>query len=107
MLVPGNINLNRRPVVQNPDGSVSTVRSINFTDENGKAVLIPTVVNGKVVSNEEAINHYYRTGEHLGIFDSEASASQYGQSLHESQARQYSNPNMSLSELLYQALMNR
>lgn len=73
-LEKGNIDLTNRPTVKNSDGSISTVRSITVTD--GKtAVLIPTVIRkpdgtGKVVSNNDAIKHYKRTGEHLGKFDS-------------------------------------
>jgi len=89
LLTPGNIDLNRRPIVRNADGSISTVRSITITDDKGRAILIPTVVGHRVVSNQEAIQHYKQTGEHLGIFNSEDAADQYAQSLHESQARQY------------------
>lgn len=88
LIVPGNINLNDRPIVHNADGSYSTVRSITITD-GGKAILIPTVVGGRVVSNEQAIQHYQQTGQHLGVFDSEADADAYAQSLHERQAAQY------------------
>lgn len=84
----GNINLHRRPVAHNADGSISTVRSISITNDRG-AVLIPTVVDGKVVSNREAIDHYHRTGEHLGIFDTEAHATTYARLLHEQQATEY------------------
>lgn len=86
LIRPGNINLRARPIVKNRDGSVSTVRSITITDDQGRAVLIPTVVGGKVVSNDDAITHYKATGENLGTFSSESAADSYAQQLHESQA---------------------
>lgn len=89
LLVPGNINLNKRPIVHNADGSYSTVRSITITDDQGRAILIPTVVGKRVVSNEQAVRHYKRTGQHLGIFDSEVDADAYAQTLHDAQAAQY------------------
>jgi hypothetical protein len=89
MIRQGNIDLNRRPTVKNSDGSISTVRSITITTQDGKAVLIPTVVGSRVVSNEEAIKHFQQTGENLGIFKDEASADAYAQALHEQQAQAY------------------
>lgn len=88
-VVPGNIDLAHRPIVHNPDGSISTVRSITITDDHGNAILIPTVVGDKVVSDRQAIAHYNQTGQHLGKFASEAAANGYAQTLHESQAKKY------------------
>ena len=90
LLVPGNINIHQRPVVKNADGSISTVRSMTFTDDDGRAVLIPTVLPGRgVVPPQQAIDHYYRTGEHLGIFEHPDLADAYARALHEQQATEY------------------
>lgn len=89
LVEPGNIDLNSRPVVRNPDGSISTVRSISITDDRGRAILIPTVVGNKVVSNQEAIQNYQKTGQHLGVFENEGAATRYAESLHQQQAQRY------------------
>jgi ribosomal protein S3AE len=89
MTQKGNINLHNRPKVKNPDGSISTVRSISVTDNAGRATLIPTVVGNKVVSNDDAIRNYQKTGQHLGQFLSETLANRYAKKLHEQQAKEY------------------
>lgn len=82
----GNIDLNNRQVVQNDDGSISTERSFSFYDEDsGKEVLVPTVIDGRIVSEDEAIDHYYETGEYLGMFDTPEEADEYAERLHNRQ----------------------
>jgi hypothetical protein len=78
----GNIDLSNRPVVKNSDGTESTVKTIT-TEIDGKTVLLPTIIDGKEVSSKEAVKHYKETGEHMGIFSSEAAADAYDKKLHE------------------------
>lgn len=98
LVAPGNIDLTRRPRVKNPDGTTSTVRSISI-NEDGREILIPTVVGNRVVSDDEAIREYHRTGKHLGIFDSPTHATAYAQALHQDQAKQLSEPTLTLADL--------
>ena len=65
----------------NPDGSISTVRTISFNDGSGE-ILIPTVVGNKVVSNEDAINHYRKTGESFGTFKTVEDADRWADYIH-------------------------
>ena len=89
LLTPGNIDLTKRPKVKNPDGSYSTVKTITLTDDSGKGINIPTVINGRVVDPKEAIDHFKKTKEHLGIFKTEKDALDAAQKLHEEQEKMY------------------
>lgn len=90
LLQAGNIDLNNRPIVKNPDGSISTVRSLSI-NVDGKEFLIPTVAadGSGVLSNQQAVDQFRKTGQHLGVFSTSENASAYAKKLHESQASKY------------------
>ena len=97
MVEEGNLPIWNRPTVQNADGKHSSEYSRSF-EEDGKEVLVPTVVDGKFLtpdgkkpkegSEEEkamfkkAWQHYKDTGENLGKFNSVKSADAYADTLH-------------------------
>ena len=89
----GNIDLHHRSVAKNADGSISTVLSKSFQDDDGKEVLVPTVSPvGTIMPDRAAWGLYKRTGKHLGKFDSPDAADRFAQSLHEEQDQEYSQP---------------
>jgi hypothetical protein len=80
----GNVNLFNRPKVQNPDGTISTVRSMSFQDDDGREVLVPTVSDdGRIMGDDEAIAQYRESGKHLGKFTDIDSANRYAETLHD------------------------
>ena len=85
----GNIDLISRPVVRNPDNSISTERSITI-EEDGKYINIPTIVKGRLASDEEAIDYYHKTKAHLGIFDTLEEATKNANEIHKMQEKRYS-----------------
>lgn len=88
----GNIDLNARPIMWNDDGSWSTVDSTIWGVDD-KQVLLPTVINDngtwRHVDSDEALEHFRRTGEHLGYFDTVDEAGAYADRLHRDQERMY------------------
>lgn len=89
LLEKGNIDIHNRPVVKNSDGSISTVLSMS-TNIDGREVLIPAVSDdGRIMSDDEAIDNFMRTGKHLGMFDNPDDATAYAESLHNQQADEY------------------
>ena len=85
----GNIDLATRPRAKTADGSTATVRSMSF-EEDGEEVLVPTVSpDGQILSDDEALDLYRSTGQHLGKFASADDATAYAERLHEAQERFY------------------
>lgn len=89
MIEAGNIDIANRPVVRNPDGSISTVRSITV-EADGKYVVLPTIdPEGNNLTPDQAWDRFVRTHENLGVFDSQQAADNYAQSLHTQQEQMY------------------
>jgi len=86
--IKGNIDTSKRKVLNNLDGSISTESSISIGTDQGE-VLIPTVVDGVRLPTEAAINHYYKTGRHLGIFKTTGEANTFAEQLHLRQQERY------------------
>ena len=89
---PGNIDLMHRPVVKNPDGSISTVLTMTEQDQDGLWVNFPTIgPNGERWTPEQAWRYYLATGQHLGKFRTLEAAEAAAQSLHKDQEALYVN----------------
>jgi len=89
LLEPGNIDLKARPQVKMPNGDTATVRSMSVSFDNG-TFLIPTVSDdGRIMSEDEAIRTFQKTGRHLGRFATVSDADRYSHSLSAAQGRYY------------------
>lgn len=89
----GNIDLYNRPQYRNADGSISTVDNTSFNIQ-GKEVLLPSVwmKDGKAYRSsdgDEILQHFYDTGEFLGVFDTVDAANSYAEKLHDAQDYYY------------------
>jgi len=93
LLVRGNIgNLYDRRTLYNPgEGNYSTISTTSFQPDRGphqgREVLIPTVVGGIRLTDQQAQERFYRTGEHLGVFAKPEDADKYSWWLHWEQVR--------------------
>jgi hypothetical protein len=88
---PGNVDLSKRPNIDNGDGTHSSVFSMSFGTDKGE-VLVPGVGDGKTyparkLTQEEALDQYKKTGQNLGTFKTPKDADNYAQTLHEDQAK--------------------
>lgn len=62
-----------RPSYTDKSGNKRSEYKMGIND-NGKEVLIPTVVNGRQLTPRQAINRYKKTGYHMGKFKTIAQA---------------------------------
>ena len=84
----GNIDLNNRAVIHNPDGSFST--ELSFSAEiDGVEVLLPTIIDGIVRTEAYALQYYQNKNKFLGKFNTPEEANEYAVQLHERQQWYY------------------
>lgn len=78
------LDLTHRPYMQNDDGYVSTVRSMGITENDGKDYLLPTVNtrDGHIMGDDEAVDEFRRTGEHMGVYASPEASDSAGERIH-------------------------
>ena len=86
-VAPGNIDIDNRVIVDNGNGYSTELSFSVEIDE--LEVLLPRVIDGKIVDEESAIEYYLQTGEHLGKFSSVESAELYAEVLHLRQQERY------------------
>lgn len=84
----GNLRNEGRKVMLRRDknGKVSgysTTTSMTTKDDDGSFVVIPTVVDGRELSPEDAVSHYRKTGEYWGKANDEDSAREIARKVHE------------------------
>ncbi len=89
IVAPGNIDLSNRPIVPNPEtGGESTVYSMSIGTPQGE-VLIPRVSDdGRILSEQEAIDQYKNTGKHLGVYSNKDEANKAAKKIHQQQEQQ-------------------
>ena len=82
LLAQGNLDLSNRPAYQHPDDSVSSVYSMG-QEVDGREMLLPGVSErGKMLTPDQSLAEYLRTGNHLGAFDSPDASNRYAEALH-------------------------
>jgi hypothetical protein len=87
--VQNPFDFNKYPPVQNADGSMSHIitKSWGFTekDADGKLrevhVLLPTMIGGKKLTDEQAQDHYLNTGEYFRKFETAEAAQKFAAAL--------------------------
>lgn len=93
VLASPTINLKKVPIVKNNmpgEGGYSTVRTASFGVGGGE-LLLPTVVQGKILSNTNAFNAFANGGykNHLGVYANSAAASKAAEVIHLSEANKF------------------
>jgi hypothetical protein len=91
LVAPGNLDITKRPNINNGDGTNSSTFSMSFGTDKGE-VLVPGVGDGvtyppRKLSPAEALDQYKKTGKNFGTFKDVGTANAYAEALHNDQAK--------------------
>jgi hypothetical protein len=81
----GNLDPYERKVAYNPDGSISNMVTIGVGTDAGNTI-IPSMVEAKQLTPQEAIAHWRNTGENFGTFKDQASMDTFDKTMHQKMA---------------------
>jgi hypothetical protein len=85
----GNIDLNKRPIVYNENGSYSTVLSFSVNIDNME-IILPTIdEQGNILTIDQAIYLYKETGKYLGKYKTVKEAIREAKRIHKEQEKIY------------------
>jgi len=79
----GTLDPYNRTRVPRPGGGYETMLTRGIELDGGRIAIIPSVVGGRELTREQAIEHFRQTYEHFGIFDSREAADAYDKALHD------------------------
>jgi len=92
LIEPGNVDLRNRPRVVNKDGSVSSVLSASFNIDGVETLLPRISPKGERWTEQQAIDNYKKTGQHLGKFRTIEDANRAAHKIHLQQEIQSAKP---------------
>ena len=87
---PGNIDIVNRPRVPRQSGATSTLATIVVGFDDGHVVLPTVSDDGRMMTEQEAIETYRKTGKHLGKFSDLQQAVSASELLHKQQESMFS-----------------
>ena len=80
-VVEPTLSHDNRPIIFNKDGSYSTEKNI-VKEIDGVSYILPTIINGEEKTEDEAVQHFLKTGEHFGGYESDAKALKAEKEMH-------------------------
>ena len=82
MVEPPTLDVSDRVGWANLDGTKSSILTISIGIGPGMEALIPTIApDGQRLTEDQAVDRFFQTGEHLGIFATPDSATIYARDL--------------------------
>ena len=87
--LPATISHDNRPMVPTKDGKGYSTELNMIVEYDGLHYIVPTIVDGKVLTEEEAADHFEKTGEHFGAYKTREEALKAERIQHDQTAKKY------------------